>query len=243
MASSLNIIAVPNVTPANNESTYSSSKNNHFQSQTSQIVNSINNFQIDSRVWRVHPDERYFERIDNSEKWREMFDGICVFSFAFVKRNGDETVLLKNDGSFLRLNSKSLHMGYAMHECNRLSYFGTWIFKNNNLSDYCTWRAKTNDHFFKKVKSNEWSEYRCGIRCFDFRFIEEEGNEIILMKIDDVGNVLKLNSKEIRIGMTKDRCNRLLYNGTWLTGLELEEQVRKQFSCFDDNYFLYLFPV
>ena len=72
-------------------------------------------------IWKVDGENKYFKRL-NSSDWAEYHNGRHVFSFKFVRSQGDEVILRKTDGSYLKFNSRELLMGWGENSYNRLTF-------------------------------------------------------------------------------------------------------------------------
>lgn len=82
-------------------------------------------------IWKVRGEAKYFKKLSESD-WGEFVNGRQVYSFKFVKFNGDAVVLRKTDGSYLKLSNTELLMGWAEDEYNRREYYGSWV---NSMDD------------------------------------------------------------------------------------------------------------
>ena len=77
-------------------------------------------------IWKVRGEEKYFKKLSGSD-WGEFVNGRQVFSFKLVKSYGDVVILKKTDGSYLKLSSNELLMGWGEDSYNRREYFGNWV--------------------------------------------------------------------------------------------------------------------
>ena len=78
-----------------------------------------------NRIWKVHGEDRYFKRLDNND-WAEFANGRQVYQFKFVRSYDDVVILKKTDGSYYKLDSSKLQIGWSEDSFN-VEQSGTWV--------------------------------------------------------------------------------------------------------------------
>ena len=94
-------------------------------------------------IWKVRGEEKYFKKL-NGKDWGEFAYGRQVFSFKFVKNDGDDVVLVKTDGSYLKLTSSQLLMGWGEDDYSKyhlifISFFNKHLIYHTIRSNGILW--------------------------------------------------------------------------------------------------------
>lgn len=80
------------------------------------------------------------------------------------------------------------------------------------------WKVNGENKYFMRESNTRWGEYVNGQKQFDFEFLGQQGNSILLRKIG-WNMYLKINSDTITIGGDPNNCNACLYYGSWVNNM------------------------
>ena len=85
---------------------------------------------------------------------------------------------------------------------------------NTSLANY-KWKASEPEHFFLKINEKTWHETLNGIVKFQFEFVSEI-NQIVILYAADRKFYISLDSQNAKLGFSKTDINFVFNNGTWI---------------------------